>query len=418
MREHGVRRLVGGSVAWCGFALLATTSAALVGHPLASSGLRQPSAAGSRAASAAGLAMVADQIATSAPAEPKVGQSVRGTLALAKEKYGIPEDYAALMDDFFACYMAEVHASGGDPAYYETMLTNLLKQVLQNTAKPHTFEPFHTSIREPFDFYKMGVDFARGLVDRERSVVRGMANVERIQQQLAAGDNVVLLANHQTEADPQVLSLLLDDTHPGFAQQTIFVAGDRVTTDALAMPFSMGRNLLCIFSKRHVENPPEKKAEKQKHNRMVMKRMGALFKEGGKCVWVAPSGGRDRPDADGDYQVAPFDAKSVEMFRLLSDKAGRQSHMYPLSMMTFPVCPPPVAVGGAVGERRTVKHAPVGLHFGDAIDLEAFEEGCLTSNFPAGCTDESPREALRDALASHCHATVKDNYRQLASDLL
>jgi glycerol-3-phosphate O-acyltransferase len=30
------------------------------------------------------------------------------------------------------------------------------------------------------------------------------------------------------------------------------VAGDRVTTDLLAMPFSMGRNLLCIFSKKHV----------------------------------------------------------------------------------------------------------------------------------------------------------------------
>lgn len=229
---------------------------------------------------------------------------------------------------------------------------------------------------------------------------------------------MVLFANHQTEADPQVISLMLDDVHPGFAQQTIFVAGDRVTSDALATPFSLGRNLLCIFSKRHVEFPPEKRAAKQKHNRMVMKKMGSLFKEGGKCVWVAPSGGRDRPDAAGDYQVAPFDAKSVEMFRLLSDKAGRTAHFYPLSMLTFPVCPPPVAVGGAVGERRVVKHAPVGLHFGAAVDLTAFEAGCLVSGFPAGCTTDSPREALRDALALHIHATVNDNYRQLASDLL
>ena len=43
-------------------------------------------------------------------------------------------------------------------------------------------------------------------------------------------------------------------------------------------------------------------------------------------------------------QVAPFDAKSVEMFRLMSDKAGRTAHFYPLSMATAAVCPPPEAV--------------------------------------------------------------------------
>ena len=70
---------------------------------------------------------------------------------------------------------------------------------------------------------------------------------------------------------------------------------------------------------------------------MVMKKMLGLFKEGGKCVWVAPSGGRDRPDENGEYRVAPFDAKSVEMFRLMSEKAGRKSHFYPLSMVTADV---------------------------------------------------------------------------------
>ena len=80
--------------------------------------------------------------------------------------------------------------------------------------------------------------------------------------QVKDGDNVVLFANHQSEADPQIFSVLLDPKYPGFAEQTIFVAGDRVTTDLLAGPFSMGRNLLCIFSKKHIENPPELKSEK------------------------------------------------------------------------------------------------------------------------------------------------------------
>ena len=100
-----------------------------------------------------------------------------------------------------------------------------------------------------------------------------------------------------------------------FGRDTIFVAGDRVQTDAIAVPFSMGRDLLCIYSKKHIENPPELKGEKSKHNRLVMKTMAKLFKEGGKCIWVAPSGGRDRPNAEtGKFEVAPFDSKSIEMF--------------------------------------------------------------------------------------------------------
>ncbi len=47
----------------------------------------------------------------------------------------------------------------------------------------------------------------------------------------------------------------------------IFVAGERVITDPLAVPASMGRNLLCIYSKRYIDHPPELKSEKQLHNK-------------------------------------------------------------------------------------------------------------------------------------------------------
>ena len=219
--------------------------------------------------------------------------------------------------------------------------------VQRGEPSPRPPRRYHEAIREPFDYYAMGCDFIRGLVDRPKSVTSGFERVEQIKAQLAAGDNVVLLANHQvpplllplprgppqaahagggrcrapfgalprpprppvpraprpaqrapppisphispylpprrqTEADPQIFSLLLDEAHPGFASETIFVAGDRVTSpprgtgpnaapaaprracperpptagappraaDSIAMPFSMGRNLLCIFSKR------------------------------------------------------------------------------------------------------------------------------------------------------------------------
>ena len=55
-----------------------------------------------------------------------------------------------------------------------------------------------------------------------------------------------------------------------------------------------------------------------------MKQMQKLFTDGGKIIWVAPSGGRDRQGADGEFEVAPFDSKSIEMFRLMADKACRR----------------------------------------------------------------------------------------------
>lgn len=46
-----------------------------------------------------------------------------------------------------------------------------------------------------------------------------------IAKQLAAGENVVLLANHQTEADPGVFAHMLADAHPEMAENVIYVAG-------------------------------------------------------------------------------------------------------------------------------------------------------------------------------------------------
>jgi len=375
-----------------------------------------PAAATRRAASPS---MIMDQLskaadaAKGAAAEAIVAKKVAEKLEKAKEKYSIPEEYEPVMQGFFTSYMTEVYKAGRDTDYYEKVLSNLFKKVLDNMKEPHKFEPFHAAMREPFDYYELGNEFARGVINRETSELVGLAQVEKIQQQVAAGDNVVLFANHQSEADPQIFSVLLDPLYPGFAESTIFVAGDRVTTDMLAGPFSMGRNLLCIFSKKHIENPPELKSEKSRHNRNVMKTMQRMFNDGGKVIWVAPSGGRDRTDTDGAYQVAPFDSKSVEMFRLMAGKAGRTTHFYPLSMLTYPICPPPSSVGGAIGEARTVKWSPGALHFAEEVDLEAFAEGCVVDDFPEGCDPLASREALRDALSEHIHSIVSDNYKSL-----
>jgi glycerol-3-phosphate O-acyltransferase len=133
----------------------------------------------------------------------------------------------------------------------------------------------------------------------------GIDNAKKIEKLVEQGDNVMILSNHQSEVDPQVLSVLLEQNGlPILAEKIIFMAGHKVTNDPVAIPFSMGRNLLCIHSKKHIKNPPEEMAAKQAHNVKAMAEMVKLAATGGNVFWVAPSGGRDRPDpVSGEFQV-------------------------------------------------------------------------------------------------------------------
>lgn len=64
-----------------------------------------------------------------------------------------------------------------------------------------------------------------------------MRNEQRwdtVLQQLAAGENVILLANHQSEADAAFIPLMTMASHPTIGEKVIYVAGDRVTSDLMA----------------------------------------------------------------------------------------------------------------------------------------------------------------------------------------
>ena len=57
--------------------------------------------------------------------------------------------------------------------------------------------------------------------------------------------------------------------------------------------------------------------------------MGDLAAEGGKIFWVAPSGGRDRPDpSTGEYVVVPFDGKALDMFKLVCMQSRKVRDKY------------------------------------------------------------------------------------------
>lgn len=76
-----------------------------------------------------------------------------------------------------------------------------------------------------------------------------------------------------------VWALLLERTHPKLATDVIYVAGDRVVTDPLCKPFSMGRNLFCVHSKKRIDDQPELKAEKQRTNRRTVVEMTKALRE-------------------------------------------------------------------------------------------------------------------------------------------
>lgn len=287
----------------------------------------------------------------------------------AASEHKLPHEFVATLSDFYETYVSALKANGGSVEACMPVLSTFLDSALEQIQRPYPFLPYHKAIREPVDYYQLGLDFLRPIVRFEASQVIGLDNVDTMALQLAAGENVILFANHQTEPDPQAISLLLEKTHPNIAEQMIFIAGHRVTTDPLAVPLSKGNNLLCVYSKRYLEHPPEKKREKVFHNQRTMKKMRELLAEGGKIIYVAPSGGRDRPNAQGKIELAPFDPQSIEMFWFAAKSAKIPTHFYPLALSTFLLLPPPSHIRTELGEKRTARCAPIHLAFGSEIDM-------------------------------------------------
>lgn len=307
-----------------------------------------------------------------------------------------------ILHNFYLSYRSALCEQGRMVEEYLPLFRQYLTCVERHLEQPFLFPPYHRGVRTPFDYFRFGQQFIYPLILFKESKVEGLQHLDNIQKQLSRGDNVILFANHQTEPDPQVIGLLLDKTHPRMAEEMIFVAGNRVTMDPLAVPFSMGCNLLCIHSKKHIEHPPEKKEEKLLHNQRVLQKLRELLAEGGKCIYVAPSGGRDRLNDRGQIEVAPFDPQSIELFRLIAKQSKRNSHFYPLALATHHLLPPPNTVEKELGERRQAQCTPVHLMFSEEINLEAIPVG-----------DGADKETQRAARAKYVWEIVQNNYKRL-----
>lgn len=281
-------------------------------------------------------------------------------------------DLTKMMRGFYKTYAEAAVANGAQLSSINLLMKRFLEYVIHELIEPSAFEPFHQCVRSPEDFYLFGLDFIRPLVILQDSKILHSKNLDKIEAQISHGDNVILLANHQTELDPQAISLLLEKEHPRLAEEMIFVAGHRVISDPMAIPFSKGRNLLCIYSKKYIEDNPALKQERLQHNQRTMNRMSQLLSEGSKCIYVAPSGGRDRPNRVGKLEVAEFDGQSIELFWLMAQKSGHPTHFYPLALSTYDLLPPPDNVKKKLGEPRHTKATPIHLAFGAEVDMDHF----------------------------------------------
>jgi len=311
----------------------------------------------------------------------------------------IEKKYYLIIKDFYFSYSSQVD----DINKYEELFLTYLKQMIEQIKSPYEFKTYHQKIRKPFDYYSFGLNFLKPLVKSESKAL-GLDNLKKMQKALDLGENIILFANHQTESDPQAISILLESSFPDLASKIIYIAGERVITDPLAVPFSKGCDLLCIYSKNYIDTLPELKSEKQFHNKKTMNFMSDLLREGGKIIYVAPSGGRDRPNEKGEVEMSLFDPQSIEMFYLMAKKSGSTTHFYPLALLTNNLLPPPDGIQIELGEKRNTKKAIIFAAFGKEIDME---------NYPGSDTED--KISKRKNRANHIYSLVKHSYDHLRS---
>lgn len=312
--------------------------------------------------------------------------------------------YWKIMEGFLDNYEEIISQKGLDKEFYQTHLTDYAKQVQKQIESPYEFEAFHEALRKPFDHFALGLTVFRPLINFRHSKLFGEENLEAITSLLEKGENVIIFANHQTEADPQAINLLLENAFQSLSEKIAYVAGERVVTDALAVPFSLGINLFCVYSKKYFDVYPDRKTKMLEHNKQTMLRLGQHLDEGGKCITIFPSGGRDRPDENKIVRVAKFDQQSIELMYLLGRKAKSPTHYFPLALSTHDMLPPPEDLQIDLGEKRNTSEARVYLHFGKEIDME---------NFPnSDTTDKAERKSYR---AQYIYDLVSEMYTNFPS---
>ncbi|QLH36152.1 MAG: hypothetical protein HWD61_08465 [Parachlamydiaceae bacterium] len=119
----------------------------------------------------------------------------------------------SILQEFYHTFCEAVAKNNKNIAEHEPVMYRYFEEVIHEIQSPFIFEPYHAAIRTPFDYYRLGLDLFGPLVVAERSKIFHPERIQEIVYQLSKGENVILLANHQTEPDPQFISFMLEK-HP------------------------------------------------------------------------------------------------------------------------------------------------------------------------------------------------------------
>jgi len=318
--------------------------------------------------------------------------------------------------DWYQGYKEQVTAPKPDgPGLSEgdviIIFNRIVDRLILLSKQKYRFASRHEGIVEPYDYFEFGQEYVKPLVNFEESYVRNMHYWNEVSDAIDAGENVVLLANHQTEADAAFLPLFFPN-NPTIGRKVFYVAGGRVVGDPLAQPFSMGRNLFCVHSKKYIdtEEDPEEKSAMSKQNRRTLTELSKSMKTGGMLIWIAPSGGRDRlkETPTGERPVpAPFDADAIEMFRSIASKAGRPTYFYPMAMATYSIMPPPSGINKALGEKRVTTFTGCAISLAPRVDLSDSAPWRPSSS---GGKAKAKAEETKLALCDHIFRQVCEEY--------
>ncbi|RYY84654.1 hypothetical protein EON63_08790 [archaeon] len=107
------------------------------------------------------------------------------------------------LHSFAPCSRSSMVA-GQDPQAFQQNIQTFLTSVQASIKQPYQFSPYHPAVRAPFDYYAWGNDFIRPLIIQQQSRLVGEEHAREILSYIERGENVCILSNHQTEADPQV----------------------------------------------------------------------------------------------------------------------------------------------------------------------------------------------------------------------